>query len=431
MNCTACKIIHCLFFMLFAAGLSIATAQNNSYFDPEQRVQTDQVYKDYIRTVQFYNSSVINSYPIIQFGTDRVTLGFDEINSKTKDYQFTVVHCDANWQPSQLLKSEYLDGLFTDYIQGYSMSSGTYKSYIHYKLDFPTANTRLKMSGNYILKVYTDNEKNPVLTRRFYVFENGASVSAEITRASYTRYSDTKQQVNFSINTGELSLTDPFNNIKVVVRQNWRNDNEIRNLKPKLIQNKILVYNYDEENLFDGGSEFRAFDISDVRYTGTGIRYFTFDSLYHATLFGDEDRSPNIYTKYVDQDGNYSIFTKQGTTPYTEADYVWVYFRLKATTEPNQDVYIYGGLTNWLIDRRFKMTYIPRDGEYQGLFLLKQGYYDYEYATVSDKGEINTATLEGSHWETENNYTILVYFRPTGQNYDLLVGKGSFNSQIH
>ena len=427
-NCKTYLIV-----LLFLGGIFPLPllADGDGYYDTEQGVQTDQVFKDNIRTVQFYNSGIINSYPMITFNNgERVTLRFDELNAKPKDYQFTVIHCDANWQPSQLLKSEYLDGMFSDYFQGYTMSTATLKSYIHYKMDFPTQNTKLKMSGNYILIVYAENEKRPVITRRFYVYENSASVSAEITRAGYTRYADSKQQVSFSVTYGDLNIVNPFNDVKVVIRQNWRGDNEIRGLKPKLIQNKTLVYNYDEETLFEGGNEFRAFDITDERYRGIGVRYFTSDSIFHATLFDDEDRSPNIYTKYIDQDGLYSVNTKQGTTPFTEADYIWVYFRLKAVPDPTQEVYIYGGLTNWLLDRRFKMVYVQGENEYQGAFLLKQGYYDYQYVTVSSNGEISSSSLEGSHWETENNYTIFVYYRPAGQNYDLLVGKGSFNSQL-
>ena len=161
-SCT--KFLRKLLFLLMLTP-SLLAAQ-----DEDQRIQTDQVYKDNIRTVQFYNSGIINSYPLISFNNgERVTLRFDELNSRPKDYQFTVVHCDANWQPSQLLKSEYIDGMFSDYFPGYTMSTGTLKSYVHYKLDFPTQNMRLKMSGNYILKVYTENEKTPVITRRFYV----------------------------------------------------------------------------------------------------------------------------------------------------------------------------------------------------------------------------------------------------------------------
>ena len=93
-------------------------------------------------------------------------------------------------------------------------------------------------------------------------------------------------------------------------------------------------------------------------------------------------------------------------------------------------MYVFGALTNWQIDKSFKLNYIPRDGEYQGHAMLKMGYYDYEYVTVNANGEISTINTEGNHWETENNYSIFVYHRPTGQNYDLLVGRGVFNSGI-
>jgi Domain of unknown function (DUF5103) len=405
---------------------------NYNYYDDENRPQTDRIYRDNIKTVMFYNASVINSPPVMQYGTsEKLTLRFDELGSRNRDYQYTIIHCDANWQPSQLIKSEFIDGMFTEYLSSYVTATNTYKSYVHYQLDFPTASMRPKLSGNYILKIFLDNEKNAIITKRFYVYENKVNVSGEVLRPTMPKYMDAKQLVNFSVDMANANIADPFRDIKVVVRQNNRTDNEIRDLKPRLIQDKSLIYNYDEELLFDGGNEFRPVDVREATFKGMGVRFFTLDTTYHAVLFGDEERASSAYSKFVDQDGNYSIIDRNNQASFTTSDYVHVYFKLKGMTyDDRQDVYVFGALTNWQIDKNFKLNYIPRDGEYQGHAMLKMGYYDYEYVTVNANGEISTINTEGNHWETENNYSIFVYHRPTGQNFDLLVGRGVFNSGI-
>ncbi|MCX6350755.1 MAG: DUF5103 domain-containing protein [Bacteroidetes bacterium] len=386
-----------------------------------------------MKSVQFFYGDIPNSYPIIDLGTGQsVSLHFDELVNNPKDYQFTIIHCDANWRPSQLIKSEFIEGMFTDYLSGYQVSTGTYKGYVHYRLAFPSQNMKPKISGNYLLKIFLDNEKNVVITRRFYVVQKDMNVSGEMLRPSSPRYNDTKQQISFTINTNEMNVGDPFNDIKVVIRQNWRPDNELANLKPKYVEGKKLIYNYDDEALFDGGNEFRFFDIRDVKYRSNGVRYFMFDSatkLYSATLFEDEDHSGNAYTKYIDQDGGYINLSNSNDLAFINADYIWVDFRLRIPyADESKDVFVYGGLSNWQLDKNFKLTYSPRDKEYQGRILLKQGFYDYQYVTLDKSGNANFTAMEGSHWETENNYSVFVYFRPMGANYDLLVGKASLNS---
>lgn len=417
---------------LVTACTTPAHTQSYSYYEDENKIQYDQIFKNNIRTVLFHRADVVNSYPVIMLhSSDKVTLQFDDLLGKNRDYQYTIVYCDANWQPSALLKTEFLDGLFTDYLTGFSFSTNTYKNYTHYRLDFPNANMKPKLSGNYILKIFIDNEKNPVITRRLYVYEPITTPSAQIGRPNFTKYIDRKQQVNFSVNIEGAKITDPYRDIKVVVKQNWRSDNEIRDLRPRFVQDRQLIYNYDEENLFDGGNEFRPFDIRDKNFKGMGVRFYTFDSLYNAVLFPDDDRSYSTYTAFQDQDGNYIISNRNGQANHTDGDYFWVYFQIKsAYKDDKQEVYVFGGLTNWQLDPRFKMQYNSRDGVYECRVLLKQGYYDYQYVTVDANGKIDATTLEGSHWETENNYTIFVYQRPPGQNYDKLIGYGRFNSIV-
>jgi hypothetical protein len=392
----------------------------------------DATYDESIRTVQFNKTGVPNTYPIMELNAgQQLTLQFDKMGVyNMPSYQFTVIHCDRDWKPSSILQSDYLDGLYNDYVNVSSFSTNTYVKFAHYVVNFPTQQMRPKISGNYILKLYENDPDKPVLTRRFYVYENTALVGADVHRATYPQYNQTHQEVDFTVNTTDLSIHDPFKDISVVVRQNWREDNEIRDLRPTYVNDKSLIYNYEEGNLFEAGNEYRAFDTRDFHYKGAGVRLFRLDSIYITTLLTDEDRSYNTYTAYPDLDGAYIITTKSGQDANRDADYTLVKFSLRPAYSEVQDVYIYGALSNWKLEPRFHMTYDEHQHLYTCETLLKQGYYDYQYAVVDKEGKINTSVFEGNHWETENSYSVFVYYRPQSGLGDRLVGYTKVNTTI-
>jgi hypothetical protein len=392
----------------------------------------DQLLDENIRTVQFHRTGVPNTYPILELNSgQQLTLQFDKLGLyDMPSYQYTIVHCDRDWMPSTILQSDYLEGLYTDYVNVASFSTNTYVKYAHYVVNFPTQQMRPKISGNYILKLYVDDPDKPVLTRRFYVYENTAFVGAEIHRATYPQYSKTHQELDFTVNTNELSIHDPFRDISVVLKQNWRFDNEIRDLRPTYVNDKSLIYNYEEGNLFEAGNEYRALDIRDFNYKGAGVRFFKLDSIYITTLLTDEDRSYNTYTYYPDQDGNYVITTRNGQDASRDADYTLVKFKLRPAYSEEQNVYIFGALSNWSLDPRFRMNYDQQEHIYSCEVLLKQGYIDYQYVVVDKQGNANPSTFEGSHWETENSYSVFVYYRPQSGLGDRLVGYMKVNTAL-
>ncbi|RYD80455.1 MAG: DUF5103 domain-containing protein [Sphingobacteriales bacterium] len=384
-----------------------------------------------IRTVQFHKMGLINSYPIMDLTSgERLTLEFDILGTgQSKSLQYTFVHCDADWNRSNILQSDYIAGLFSDNILSYSFSTSTFYKYTHYRVDLPSEDIRPKISGNYMLIVYENDIEQPIIARKFYVYDRQVAVTADVHRATYAKYRDSHQEIDFTINTQDLTPVDAFNDIKVVLKKNWNTITEIRDLKPTYVNDKGLVYNYEEGNLFEAGNEYRAFDTRDVRYKGIGIKTYIRDSIYHAILFTDEDRSYKQYSTYIDQNGNYTITTRNGIDASTDADYIDVNFKLKPSYSEEQKTYIYGALTNWQIDERFRMNYNVRDG-YTCNVLLKQGYYDYEYVVVNENGEFVPAVFEGNHWETENNYTIFVYYKPRNLLGDRLVGVYLLNTTV-
>ena len=117
---------------------------------------------------------------------------------------------------------------------------------------------------------------------------------------------------------------------------------------------------------------------------------------------------------------------------HLQSEYVDVLFTLYSPGEMyGEDIYIFGGLSDWEFKPEFKMAYNPAIYAYVGKAKLKQGYYDYIYAAVSQEtGEADFEVTEGDWYETENQYTILIYYRPFGSRFDQLIGILDLNSRM-
>jgi hypothetical protein len=396
-------------------------------------VYEDHIYKDNIHTTQLYVKGKPLSFPVIFLGDNKqLELHFDDLSANYQSYTYKFEHCNANWEPSGLIMQEYIDGFFDGFIESYEYSFNTLFRYIHYKVSFPNDQIRFKLSGNYIVKVYANNdEEDLLLSRRFYVVDKRVSVQANIHMATLARYRDYKQEVDFTINHTNYNIQDPYLDLKVVVSQNRRQDNAIRNLKPLFVRSPELVYNYEDENLFDGNNEYRFFDAKDLRYQAINVDGIQIsEGKTHLFILPQEPRSFKRYYYQQDLNGRRLVKRDDSRNSDTEADYVWAHFNLKRETEvPNGDVYVFGELSDWEFKEDFKMEYVEVNNEYSLTTKIKQGYYNYNFAFLpdgSEKGDMSV--IEGTHSETENDYYIFVYHRQSGEIYDRLVGFEIVNS---
>jgi hypothetical protein len=400
--------------------------EDGLYVDQNYLQYRDHIYKENIETAQLYVSGEQLSYPVIFLRSSKqLELHFDDLSADFQTYSYKFVHCNANWEPSGLTSQEYLTGFFNGFIEDYEYSFNTLFKYIHYKIKFPNEEIQFKLSGNYLVKVYADNdEENLVLTKRFYVVDKRVSIKTNIHMATLARYRDYKQEIDFTINHGGYPIQDPFLDLKVVISQNRRWDNAINDLKPLFVKTPELVYNYEDNNLFDGNNEYRFFDAKDLRYQSMNVDGIQImDGKTHLYVLPEEPRSFKKY--YFQQDLNGKRFLKRDNSPDAnkEADYMITHFNLKRETMiPNGDVYVFGELSDWEFKEEFKMKYVKVNNEYTLSTRLKQGYYNYNYAFLpkgSTKGDISA--IEGTHAETENDYYFFVYHRQVGEIYDRLI----------
>jgi hypothetical protein len=417
-----------LLFLLITAITGTLDAQNRgkstdsglSYTDPK------------IHTVLFFTEGWEFSMPVIDLGSSqRLVCKFDQFSADPKSYRYALVHCDADWSPSRVVTSEYMDGFPDNPVNDYDFSINTTIPFVNYRLFLPNENANIKLSGNYLLKIWEDgNKENPVLVRPFYVTEKVAEIAGQVQKASFEGYNGASQQLAFIVNFPPLTWTDPLNEIRTVVMQNQRYDNRLPNLKPTYIRQNQLVYE-DNFNLFKGGNEFRNFDAKNLQTNGMGVHSIEFrDPYFHLFLEKDFSMRSEIYRTRNDLNGSYLVKNDRAGNSDLESDYVYVHFSL---TPPdlvtNDQIYVFGALTDWQCLPYNQMNYQSETKSYDATILLKQGFYDYQYARMDKTtGSIDATALEGSHVQTENDYRVFVYYRGFSSRYDRLIGYKVFSS---
>jgi hypothetical protein len=355
-------------------------------------------------------------------------LEFDYLGDQGPSFWYTLIHCDASWQPTNMSPSEYIDGYTEEIIANYRTSFSTYQHYVHYRLDFPTNVLKPKRSGNYLLKVYPEGDPDhPAFTRRMMILDEKLSVQMRVHQATAIEDRLSKQEVDFTVAGGDYRISDPYRELKVVVIQNNRWDNAVSGLKPVFVNGNRLDYEYDDKNVFNGGKEFRYFESRNLGNLQAGrVNYKESDSdkITHIHLLTEEKRNIKRYAVEQDINGNFVIRCVPCTDPGLDADYVWVHFYLRSEQPvPGGDVYVWGKFSDFKCLPEYKMKYDENLPGYIGKAFLKQGYYNYVYMLRPFGQQIADETLlEGSRWETENDYTILVYHQPVGVFFDQLIG---------
>lgn len=397
----------------------------------------DYNYEPQFRTVQFYRGTDAMSYPVLYLGDEStgLTIEFDELmpfSVHESELWVTVINCDENWEGTSLIPIEYIDGYTYDRIIDYRRSGGVAMvPYVHYKYELNPQTVRFTRSGNFLLKIYRSGDENDlVLTRRFIVADRKVFVGVNMGQSYATSQRQKLQRINFEIHPGNLNSFNPVTDLKVVVLQNGRWDNAVSGLQPQYYTNEKLEYQFDAGSAFASGNEYRVLDIRSTRFhtrTTQSIEQGT--DAYRFTLKPELPRSSNTYLDTWDMNGNYFVEVQEFNNGAWEADYVKVKFALK-TPEAYMDghVYVTGKCFDWMAADENKMLFNAASNQYETEVLLKQGVYNYQFAFRKLKSQtLDETRFEGNHYQSENYYTILVYFTPVGARSPELVGLSHIN----
>ena len=380
-----------------------------------------------IKTITF-TQNVNNTIPFFRLG-ENFDLQFDDLYGNEADYFYTIEQYNYDWTPSQLLKNEYLNGLDNQRIQNYQNSLNCLQIYSHYTLSFPNKFNQIIKSGNYIVKIF-DEDQESVFSKKFIIYEDETAVGITIRRSRDMETLYQKQNIEFFIDYKDKPLQNPKENIKVSIFQNGKFNNAIHNIKPQYTIGTQLIYRYNKETQFWAGNEFLNYENKNIRGTSNAVFKVTTGDIYNSYLYTNEARKNKIYTYFPDINGNFFVNNLNTTQNAIEADYSWVYFSLISDVNPlEKSVYVTGMFNNYQISDEFKMEYNVDTKTFEKPILLKQGFNNYQYTLVDKNGKIDEQNaVDGNFYQTENEYIVLVYYRGGAERYDRIIGIGRANS---
>ncbi|KLT68602.1 DUF5103 domain-containing protein [Flavobacterium sp. ABG] len=395
-----------------------------------QEVQTEVAPPYNIKTVAFVQNGA-NVVPIFELGST-FELQFDDLFGNEANYYFDITHCDYNWKPTDIPKTDYITGFDNQRIMNYANSFNTLQVYSHYKLPFPNQFTnQLRISGNYILKILNE-DREVVFSRKFILYEEHSTVAAQVKRSRNLSNIDYKQNLDFAILSNDIVFQTPLQNVKVLLLQNGDFSTAIKNIVPQYTLGNQLVYKYDKETQFWAGNEFLYFENKDIRAANNNVgKVGSSGDIYNSYLYTNQARANQIYTLYQDVNGNFVVKNINGSNNEIEADYAWVYFSLSAPTfrSNQEDIYVTGMFNNYSLTPEYKMEYNTDKGVYEKAIMIKQGFTNFEYKIADRKGNINYENaIDGNFYQTENDYIILVYYKQSSDRYERVIGKGNANS---
>ena len=374
----------------------------------------NRIYDSQIKSLQtVVNQDWLSPTIMRLYGNDHLHVSFDELSHDYHRYIYRLEHCEADWSSSEeLFDTDWLEGFNDNVIEDFEHSINTTVAYTHYQLTIPNDRCRLKMSGNYRLHVIDEDQGNEILTVEFMITEQAMNLSMAISTNTDIDTNLSHQQVSFGLKYGSLSVTDPQEQLQTVVMQNNREDNWRWNVRPSAVSQNGLEWKHRKELIFDGGNEYRKFEVLDPSHPTMGIDRISWDGEYfQAFPFISEPRPNYLYDE--DADGSFYIRNSDNRENDITSDYVWVNYRLKSPYMTEGCIVIDG---RWTTEdpETYVMEYDEASKLYTTSILQKLGYYSYQYLWVTDDSVSHPLPSEGNFYQTENRYQVLVYYKEIG-----------------
>ena len=377
-----------------------------------------------IKSIQLRPLQENNFSAIVPLGTP-LEISFDDLDADSKDYQYKIEHMTHDWKSSRLSSSQFIDGFDQNTIINVSNSFNTLQNYTHYSVRIPNINTVITKSGNYLLSILNTDD-DVIFTRRFVLYEPSTNVGVTVERSRDSRTLNTQQTIEFIINHPKIKINNPAQEVHVVILKNNNWEEKITNLQPTFFRPNQLSYTYTNKTNFWGGNEYLNFDNKFIRNNSLNVVKIIKKDIFHHYLYPFEFNPFRKYSYNPDINGQFVIRTLEAKDSKTEADYAMIHFTLSVEEAfSEREVYVYGAFNDFKITDENKMYFDQEERAYKANILLKQGFYNYTFATKETNGIINTNDVNGSFYETENEYTVIVYYKPFGSFFERVVGIGT------
>ncbi|RXK85469.1 type IX secretion system plug protein [Filimonas effusa] len=433
-------------FLFLTLGLWTICASSYAQREP------DKIYHANIGSVQLFPTGNQYNYPIITLGSvGGLELHFDDLDNYVKNYNYTYQLCNADWTPVNLSTFDYIQGFTQNRLTQFRNSSIATTRYIHYQVNLPERNCMPSKSGNYLLKVYLNGDTSQLaFTRRILIAESGVTIAAAIQQPFDATKARTHHKLQFTVDKTQLNVLNPAQQLQVVALQNFRWDNAVTGKQPMFMRGNLFEYNGERDFLFPAGKEYRWADLGSFRFLSERMDRYDLKQLpFEIWLKPDGEWTQSRYLYYADLNGFSETRTTDNINPWWQGDYAYINFIYVPAARkpiPNKELYIGGQFSQYKYTDQYRMIFNDQIGAYEKRLLLKQGYYTYAYFTpVSASPQMaipntqatgNTPQLpgettftDGNYWETEDDYTILVYYRAFSDRYDRLVGLATINSR--
>jgi hypothetical protein len=402
------------------------------FFLPAAQSQNvERVYRNNIQSIQFHTFGNQQGFPAYSLnGREQLFLSFDDLEGNVKSYYYTYVLCDYNWKPVNLNPFDYIKGFTQNRLTTYRYSSLSLTRYTHYQAVLPERGSVPTRSGNYILKVYLDGDSTKlVFTKQMVVVDEKSTITAAIVQPFTPQLFSTHQKVRFSALINGINSFSAAQQVKVVILQNNNWNTAQRDIPPTFVRGNTLEYNSENIAVFPAGKEWRWLDLRSLRLQSDRVERGIYGkSSTDIFMKPDADRSSQRYVYFPDFNGMFHLTTYESINPLWQGDYATVHFSFVNESPMRDDIYLYGQFTGYQLDDRWKMKLNDSTGLYENTAFLKQGYYNYAYVARNSGGE-ETRNLEGNYWETENSYTILIYYKAFNDRSDQLIGISQINSR--
>ncbi|MBN1118207.1 MAG: DUF5103 domain-containing protein [Bacteroidales bacterium] len=378
-----------------------------------------------VGTVEFCRDGYPLSFPVINIEDDEhLQLRFDLFTTEQDILSYSVTLCDYDWQLPDVDPNEYIDGYLENTFEAYSPSINTMVDYVQYRLFVPNSDVKILKPGNYILKVYNSSFPDSIiLAKRFVVFTQKTEPEIEIDGFA-SQSLITQQELKVTVDPVSIDYSQLASSIQLMILQNnnWRSARYYK--KFNYSGSNFLSFNTPGQIVFNGENEFRFFDSKSLKFISERVKRIEYvPPYYHVYLKPDQPRGSKDY--FTNEDLNGLFYIDNTDTDYEDvmdADYIWVHFELNSEYAYPSDVYIDGAITEW----KFTDNYMLFDvdcGCYKGQLFLKQGLYNYRYALQEyDTKQFSFDIIEGNHYQTNNSYLAIVYYKPFGEFYHQPVG---------
>ncbi len=400
-----------------------------------QGQEVEKVYKDNILTAQLHKYGNPQGLPVYVLNSDsRLQLGFDDMEGNVKSYYYSYVLCDYNWNPVNLNPFDYIKGFTQNRISTYRYSSLSFTRYTHYQAILPERNSVPIRSGNYLLKVFLDGDTSKIVfTKRMLVVDTKASITGAVVQPFTPQLFGTHQKLKFSALVSGINSFSAAQQVKVVILQNNRWDVAQKDIPPTFVRGSTLEFNSENIAIFPGGKEWRWLDLRSFRLQSDRVDRGIYNkSSTELFLKTDIDRSAQRYVYYPDLNGMYVTTTFESINPLWQGDYATIHFSLATPDDKpyvGKSLYVAGNFTGYDLSDKWKLLFNDSTKRYELPAFLKQGYYNYTYITVDDNDKNKRLELEGNYFETENQYTVLIYYKSFTDRTEQLIGLGEFNSR--